>query len=563
MKTVRADAHQFIKSTLGVGVLVLSIAGLSSCGGGGGSSSGSGDSATLSISVSASNYYTGENLSDGEVTGAWLLADGSYAYSTAVANSDGEATLVGSGFSSAQRVVVTFDSDGFGEQSEVLVAPVEGDEVALELLPSMLETTVDASVANDLVVDGSTTALVSIPASALVDADGNTVTGEVSAEVTILDPSSDASVMPGGYQTSLSDDENLLESFGAVNVTFTDTSGNSLNLAEGQTATVRIPVAAGASTSASSMPLYYFDEALGYWVEEGIATLTYTEDGYFYVGEVSHFSTWNADQIYNTAYLSGCVEDQEGNPVAGARLLAEGQTYVGSSSATSGSDGTFEIAAQQSSGFLLTASNDDLYSVTVQYIYTEDRALTDCLVLEPAPATITLTWGQNPSDLDTRFGGMSTDGSESFHIYYSNKTATFEDATLALDVDDTSSFGPEVVTITSFPFAGSYEYGVHHYSGSSDIQASPARVELKLDDQEYVFQPPEGEATRCWSVFRLDVDEAMNVSVTTTGTWVDASACYAMGQSSVTASGFSAMAIAPQPTLVEKAVEAKFYSKSE
>ena len=39
------------------------------------------------------------------------------------------------------------------------------------------------------------------------------------------------------------------------------------------------------------MPLWYFDEQKGMWVEEGVAT----KQGNQYVGTVNHFTDWNCD----------------------------------------------------------------------------------------------------------------------------------------------------------------------------------------------------------------------------------------------------------------------------
>ena len=60
------------------------------------------------------------------------------------------------------------------------------------------------------------------------------------------------------------------------------------------------------------MPLWYFDEDGGYWIEDGVATL----QGNTYVGEVTHFTFWNYDFPYPSATLCITLQDESGNPLA-------------------------------------------------------------------------------------------------------------------------------------------------------------------------------------------------------------------------------------------------------
>jgi len=85
-------------------------------------------------------------------------------------------------------------------------------------------------------------------------------------------------------------------------------------------------------------------------------------------------------------------------------------------------------------------------------------------------------------------------------------------------VDDTSSFGPEVITITKL-MVGTYKYYVHNFSGFNNgpIAASSARVELNIPGRNAeLFAPPttgETSSTQVWNLFELDVDAQCNVTV--------------------------------------------------
>lgn len=120
-----------------------------------------------------------------------------------------------------------------------------------------------------------------------------------------------------------------------------------------------------------------------------------------------------------------------------------------------------------------------------------------------------LTWGTDPRDLDAHV--FQEDG---YHIYYANKGDLNSPTYLAeLNIDDTSSFGPEVFTAVAFPASGVYHYVVHQYSGSSTISRSPARVELRVNGVITTFVPSHDSSERYWHVFDIIVDDEGNIEI--------------------------------------------------
>ena len=68
-------------------------------------------------------------------------------------------------------------------------------------------------------------------------------------------------------------------------------------------------------------------------------------------------------------------------------------------------------------------------------------------VLSDDEYRIVLTWSSTPSDLDSHLSGPLSTG-ERFHVYYSDMSAFDNGQTVAtLDLDDTSSYGPETITL--------------------------------------------------------------------------------------------------------------------
>jgi hypothetical protein len=81
-------------------------------------------------------------------------------------------------------------------------------------------------------------------------------------------------------------------------------------------------------------------------------------------------------------------------------------------------------------------------------------------------------------------------------------------------VDDVTSFGPEVITITHLT-QGTSEYFVHNFSGTltPGMTGSPARVEVRVGTQIAIYRPGAGEGSNVyWRVFQFTV--APNCSVT-------------------------------------------------
>lgn len=94
------------------------------------------------------------------------------------------------------------------------------------------------------------------------------------------------------------------------------TTGNIYSLQNKGPFTIRIP-ASRPQKATSTQPLWFYDEALGKWKEEGLATLT---NG-VYVGSVTHFTTWNIDEpVCYSNQTCGCINGvvtDDSNRVAG------------------------------------------------------------------------------------------------------------------------------------------------------------------------------------------------------------------------------------------------------
>lgn len=455
------------------------------------------------------DYSNGNGISSARVTATGGVS--------ATTSSDGSYTL--SNVTYGDRVVVTASASNYAELSKIVNVSSTENTVNLTISLQQVDVTqtIDPTVTHT-VTDTDSTASVTVPANGLVTDSGSAPVGNVTVNMTVIDPSSDTSIMPGDFTVSTG---GSMESYGALTITFTDSQGNDLDLASGSQSTVRIPVAQRMAANApATMPMFYFNSTTGYWVQEGTATLFGEGDNKYYEGTVAHFSTWNADVLYDWIYIDGCVEDLEGGPLSGITVISEGIDYIGTATATTNSSGGFRVPARPNSQVLVKATSGGTSSNTVTvYTASTNYLISDCLLLGEVAVTVKLTWGENPRDLDSHLVTPSN------HIYYGNRGNLTSSPYIQLDVDDTSGYGPEVISIFRFEEPGTYTYSVYHFSGSSTITESPARVELNLNGVVTIFTPPAGQGAsdRTWNIFELVVSASGNVTMNRLDTWTTSS----------------------------------------
>ena len=87
-----------------------------------------------------------------------------------------------------------------------------------------------------------------------------------------------------------------------------------------------------------------------------------------------------------------------------------------------------------------------------------------------------LTWGVAPRDLDSHLYTPEIDGT-THHVYFANSGSSTTAPYAWLDVDDTSSYGPEATTIEEL-YPGTYTFAVYDWSGDGQLSTSQAHVEV-------------------------------------------------------------------------------------
>lgn len=249
-----------------------------------------------------------------------------------------------------------------------------------------------------------------------------------------------------------------------------------------------------------------------------------TADGY--IGFTSYIAITANETTYTETFLMVEGDEQESGTATGTVFNAltgtgiESVTVIARTGWNNTSEGSqLNLALQtDASGkysitlplgnYTLELTKDGYISsyinIIVQSGTTADQNGTMSPVITGDSFRIVLSWGANPSDLDSHVEGMRTNGTW-FHVYYADQYAYDGDVRVCdLDVDDTTSYGPETITLNTTT-EEPYYYYVHKYAGNGTLPTSEAKVRVYQGEAliaEYNV-PTDLEAARYWNVFAI------------------------------------------------------------
>lgn len=164
-----------------------------------------------------------------------------------------------------------------------------------------------------------------------------------------------------------------------------------------------------------------------------------------------------------------------------------------------------------SGAYSLTASKEDYATMQFNVMVhpnevTENQDATISPALAEDEYRIILRWGATPSDLDSHYNAITTDGWWE-HVYYSD----MDGQTASLDWDARSSYGPETITVTGFDqLKNGFIYSVHDYSNEgydycTELSSSGAYVTLLRGNKRLkTYYVPTGRDGTVWNVFSID-----------------------------------------------------------
>lgn len=138
---------------------------------------------------------------------------------------------------------------------------------------------------------------------------------------------------------------------------------------------------------------------------------------------------------------------------------------------TSNSSGEYRIEDLPLGNYTLEFIKENYVTGYLNIVVTKSGNYQQHVVLNPksiennnSELRVVLTWGRYPSDVDSHLIGLSPTN-QKFHVYFS-QPKYYENGELIcdLDVDDTSSYGPETITLYKVSPDSTYSFFLHDYS---------------------------------------------------------------------------------------------------
>jgi hypothetical protein len=312
---------------------------------------------------------------------------------------------------------------------------------------------------------------------------------------------------------------------GKVSAYSSDQSANALNGATVQLFSVLN------STTPISTAITEADGRFAFNVSKGDYRLVISADGYKTLTSTQSVAE---DEIKYTEHIllidssqtgsgsaSGTVTNAlDGNGVGGAKIKLRNDwnnytdAYTAGFATETDEYGHYIVSGVPAGYYTVEAAMDNYVTGYANIIVLSDNPKNDydftiTPVLSEDEIRIVLTWGAEPSDIDSHLIGRTPSG-DSFNVYYDDKVYHYNDAEMAnLDVDDTTSYGPETITILEDIF-GTYTYAVHDYSnrdasGSYALSNSGAIVRVYQGSTRIAeYHVPVDQIGTYWTVFQID-----------------------------------------------------------
>lgn len=234
-------------------------------------------------------------------------------------------------------------------------------------------------------------------------------------------------------------------------------------------------------------------------------------------------------EIVKNCQISGCIYDAlSGKPIQGATVRARAgwNTYNGSyvtqrlwgpCETTSDEAGKFDLSLMagqytaeiEKEGYIIGFFN----MVATRYTDAARQAIVLTPILDEDEYRIVLTWGAEPGDLDSHLT-YYVESKKTMHVYYGSKNGSIDGKpSVVLDLDDTSAYGPETITIKrKMSDNEKFVYSVHNFSGgnssiSNQLANSDAVVRVYHgSDPVEIFYVPTGKVGTVWKVFTITKD---------------------------------------------------------
>ncbi len=260
----------------------------------------------------------------------------------------------------SNRAFITAKKSGYFDGARAAIPTANGvTYMQITLAGNPPIGTIDAASGGSVTLP--TGGSLTLGANGVVTSSGAAYSGPVSISAEHLDPAKgDFAGLFAGDLTAQQIDgsQTELQSYGVIVAELHGSNGETLQPAPGAPATLTMPIASALqATAPPTISLWFFDDTLGMWKEEGSAY----KQGSDYVGTVPHFCQWNYDgSVKEFGTITGVIVCND-VPIPGVVVnlgayVEGGQPYV----VTDGSGRfTVRVAANSNAVVLQVLANEN------------------------------------------------------------------------------------------------------------------------------------------------------------------------------------------------------------
>jgi hypothetical protein len=215
--------------------------------------------------------------------------------------------------------LVTAELPGYFKAYRTFSGTSGTNRVFIKLIKKALAGTVNAATGGSVqLAEG---AVVLLKPNSIVNTNGIAYTQNVYVYAAYIDPTATdiGKTVPGSFIADDADDKRVvLNSYGMMAIDLESFSGERLQIATGNTATLTMPIPEGKVSGApASISLWYIDEQSGIWKEQGTSKKTRNN----YVGDVKHFCYWNNDTGLPGINFTATLKTSNGTPLINTGII--------------------------------------------------------------------------------------------------------------------------------------------------------------------------------------------------------------------------------------------------
>jgi hypothetical protein len=390
------------------------------------------------------------------------------------------------------RLYIKAVADEFFDGSKTInVAGNAIENIEIKLLAKEFIGIINSNVGGTVITEDG--AKVTFAPNTIMDSSGNPFSGNVQVAARWLNPTSADifHIMPGNLigEDSLGR-EHVIATAGMMAVELFSDNFEKLNIQTGSTAELRFPIPSALSNAVTTeIPLWSFDENKGVWILEGLAQLVDNE----YVANVTHFSFWNCDALFQLVNGTGKVVDANGNPVANALVKVQLANSMNTRSGWTNSEGIFsgQLPANQTLEIsVCDACGDPIGAATT--ITTSDVDLTIPDIIVGAASTVTQIFGAvvDCDEMPVTNGYVTVHSSTIGQHVFLDANGSFDNTFLYCDESELTIFA---VDIDSEKMSAGNTFSIAPIIDADTITACDELAEFisfTIDGVDYLYADP-------------------------------------------------------------------------